>query len=287
MKIWHKILLLVATLLIICGVFTYDAFYSAPSRFDVRYETLESIYIPAQLSDTTILFFSDLDYGDYMDEERLEKLVDTINRLAPDVVLFGGDLVSYQRENYNQDILISELKKIHAPLGKFAVLGDFDTETEEWSNQIQSILYQSDFELLNNQSMKLRNMGSESISIVGISDGIHTYQDISNAYANVPRTSYCITICHTPDTADLVPTDLTKYFLSGHSLGGQVYWFFGSYYHPEKVEKYFRGKHTIQGTFTLDISNGVGTLEKDVRFLSNPEIVLYRLQHTSLNDIAQ
>ena len=122
---------------------------------------------------------------------------------------------------------------------------------------------------------------------MGIGNGINVYQDISAAYANVPRTAYAITVCHTPDTAARVPVDITKYFLAGHSLGGQVYWFFNSLYKPAMTDVYFRGKYTVNGTFTLDVSSGTGTTARDVRFLSNAEVVLYRLEHKVLTDTGQ
>ena len=50
---------------------------------------------------------------------------------------------------------------------------------------------------------------------------------------------------------------------------------------------YFRGKYTVNGTFTLDISSGTGTTGRDVRFLSNAEVVLYRLEHKVLTESGQ
>jgi predicted MPP superfamily phosphohydrolase len=48
---------------------------------------------------------------------------------------------------------------------------------------------------------------------------------------------------------------------------------------------FFRGKHDIKGLFTLDITNGVGTTEQDVRFLANAEVVLYRLKHHNMEAV--
>ena len=290
MKIWKKILIVLGVLLLSAGIMAWDAFYSAPSRFNIRYETLSSIYIPGQLDDVSILFFTDLDYGPFMDEARLRKLVDTINGLAPDVVVFGGDLTDQSVKTISapaRRVLTENLAAINAPLGKFAVYGDNDCISQQKTTATAEILYAADFEILTNASVKLRNTGSESVALVGIGNGINVYQDISAAYANVPRTAYVITVCHTPDTAARVPVDITKYFLAGHSLGGQVYWFFNSLYKPAMTDVYFRGKYTVSGTFTLDVSSGTGTTGRDVRFLSNAEVVLYRLEHKVLTDTGQ
>ncbi|MBQ1439409.1 MAG: metallophosphoesterase [Solobacterium sp.] len=265
----------------------FDAYNTAPSRFQVRYETLDSVFIPSQMDDVTILYFSDLDYGTFMDRKRMEKLTGTINELSPDIILFGGDL-------FDQNARISEqertdvtelLSSMHAPLGKFAVLGDFDYRTPELPETVRSVLFDSDFELLINTSVILRNNGSDSITLTGLDSGLYGHPDINAAFANIGRAGYNIVLSHTPDLAEDMPSDLADYVLSGHSHGGQAYWGFGALYTPPQAEMFFRGKHDIKGLFTLDITNGVGTTEQDVRFLANAEVVLYRLKHHNMEAV--
>lgn len=284
MSILKKVLIVFTILVVLVASLAFDAFYSAPSRFTVRYETLESIYIPEGLSDTSILFFSDLKYGPFMKEQRLQKLVQAINNLSPDVVIFGGDIFAddYKPSEDDKNIVKTTLKEICAPLGKFAVLGDTDQETLDDMGTNKGLLYEADFEVLDNKSISIRNFGSDSITLVGLQNGVNGYADITTAYENISRSSFTIAICHTPDTAKDVPTDLTKYFLAGHSLGGQVYYGLGSLYTPLKADYYFKGKHTVNDSVTLDITSGTGTVIKDVRFLSNAEIVLYRLKRKSI-----
>ena len=138
------IILLILTILIISLV--YDSLYVAPSRFQVRYETLSDVKIPEQLNDLNIIYFSDLHYGTNMCGERLQKLIELINNCAPDIVLFGGDLISDQQYDQSQiDELTSSLAAIEARLGKFAVLGEYDHQQLDLVNQI---LVDSDFEIL-------------------------------------------------------------------------------------------------------------------------------------------
>lgn len=287
MKLLQKVLLVFAILISIVSLLAYDAFYSAPFRFTIRYETLSSIYIPEQMNDVSILYFSDLDYGTYMDQTRLNKLINRMNGLSPDVVLFGGDLFDEavtSISNTDIETLTNKLKEIKAPLGKFAVLGDFDYKDTNRLDTIKKILYDSDFELLVNQSITIRNEGSQGISIVGLDSQLKGHININSAFANVPRTAYAIVVGHEPNGAKMVPNDITKYYLAGHTHGGQAYWGFGALYLPEGSQDFLRGKHEINGTFILDITNGVGTTDTDVRFLSNAEIVLYRLEHHAITD---
>lgn len=280
MKTWKKVLIVLLILSGISGYLVYDAFKAAPKRYTARYVTLSSSRISSQLNGMNILFFSDLDYGTYMDEERLNNLVNKINQQAPDVVLFGGDVYDYAAspDKSSNQIITKAFQKIHAEYGKFAVYGDVDDQSDEMKKTVNSIYANSDFEVLNNASASIHRGSSQSFTLVGLDNGLNGKPDINTAYSNVSRNNYVITVCHTPDTADKVPGDLTNYFLAGHSHGGQAYWFFGAAYTPAMATEYLRGKHSIANDFTLDITNGVGTTGKDVRFLAPAEIVVYQLK---------
>lgn len=284
MKIVQKILLVLAGILFVTITMVYDAYYIAPSKFTVRYEKLASSLIPKQMDNVTILFFSDLNFGTFMDEERLNKLILKINDLSPDIVVFGGDVFTDEiAEITTQQVSIvsDAMHRINAPLGKFAVFGDQDHISEQRNIDVQSVFWNGDFEILENNFVQIHNTSSQGITLVGLDEPIHSSYNITAAYENVPRHSYTILITHTPDTAGKVPEDLTNYAIAGHSLGGQIFYGFGASYAPIGATDFFRGKHKIGNHFTLDITNGVGTKKHDVRFLSNSEIVLYRLKHIS------
>ncbi len=283
MKITTKIFLLLLLIALITGFLYYDSGHGAVKRITVRTETLTSEKIPADLDGKTILFFSDTDYGTFVDEKRFTDLITKINNTGCDLVIFGGDLYdeAYRPNDASAAVLIEQLSRIKAPLGKFAVLGDFDLRDSVVRSQTEQILQKAQFEILNNASALIHNGRSDSISVVGLENLVNGKPDADAAYSSVPRTNYVIAVCHTPDEADLVPSDITSCFLAGHSHGGQVYYGFGAMYTPEKCTKYFRGKHSVSGLFTVDITNGTGTTGTDARFLSNAEIVLYTLKSTA------
>lgn len=263
-----------------------DAIMIEPSRITVRRENLESEKIPEALDGMEICYFSDLDYGLYVDEKRLDTIVSKINNLGPDVVIFGGDLYddSITPDETGNAILAKELAKIKAPYGKFAVYGDHDDASSELQNATDSIYSASGFEVLANVSISLHKKTSSSITLVGIGNGITGKCDIETAYSNVSSNNYVLSVCHTPDTADSVPLDLTDYFIAGHSHGGQVYYVLGALVTPQMAINHLHGKNVIQDAFTLDISDGVATTMKNIRFLTSNEIVMYRLTHTQTKE---
>ena len=281
MKTIHKIFILLGLIALIILFLYYDANHIAVSRFSRRYQELSSEKIPEQMNDINILYFSDLEYGTFMDEQRLTKLIDTINGMSADIVLFGGDMYDPDASvtQSSNSIIRTAFSRIEAPLGKFAVLGDNDLLNSSVQASVEGVLKKSDFEILDNASVSLHNSGSQSITLVGIANGLNGIQNFEQAYRNVSRNSYTIAMCHTPDSADSAPADLTDYFLSGHSHGGQTYYVITAGYTPAMATKYLRGRHRISDSFILDISTGTGTTGKDVRFMADPEIVVYTLKH--------
>lgn len=279
-NIYTKLMIVLVLIILLIGVLALDAYQLAPRRYTIRRETLSSTEIQDQMDGLQIVYFSDLDYGLFMDEKRLNNLITKINGISCDIVLFGGDLFDESVSPTSAQIekVQTALSSIQAPLGKFAVLGDMDAKDENRYNQMKQILNKGDFEVLSNQSITLHNTGSQGIRVVGIENGLNGNQDIEQAFSKVNQEMYTIALCHTPDSAGLLPTDLTDYFLAAHSHGGQAYLFFDSLYKPAMATDFLRGKHLIGNAFTLDITNGVGTTIKDVRFNANAEIVLYQLK---------
>lgn len=280
MKTWQKILAILIAILLIVGYFAFDSFYIAPRRIVTRRVSLSDERIPEQLDEVQILFFADLDYGTFVDEQRLSSLIERINGLAADCVIFGGDIYDLDAvPNENDNELISRyLKQIKAPLGKFAVLGDSDTRDEETAGEMVTLLNNGDFEVLRNRSINLHNGGSQSITLVGLENGLAGF-NAEEAYASVSHSTYVISVCHTPDSALNVPADLTDYFLAAHSHGGQVWYLFGTLYDQPLAEHFQRGKAMVADSFMIDVSSGFGTRQMDVRFLANSEVAVYSLHN--------
>ncbi|MBW9213057.1 MULTISPECIES: metallophosphoesterase [Terrabacteria group] len=280
MNKYRKWLFSILGVLFVILLTVVHSFWISPSRFKIRKEILSSKQIPKSLHNLRILYFSDLQYGEFMNQKRLHSLVKQINSLQADVVLFGGDVYSTIAKidiESNKQIQ-SELSSIQAKYGKFAVLGDQDEMDKQHLQAVQSVLTQSNFEILKNQSVLLHKGEMDSIALVGLANGITSSIDAKKAYENLMPTHYVLAFSHTPDSAKQVPPDLTDYYLAGHSLGGQIYYLFGSLSRPIMAKEIFRGKSSIKGKFDVDVTNGVGTIKKDIRFLSPAEMVLYTLK---------
>ncbi len=74
----------------------------------------------------TAVVASDLHLGTLIGPSRLEKVVERINALAPDVVLLPGDIVDETVTGKIEAELSAVMKKVRAPLGLFAVPGNHE-----------------------------------------------------------------------------------------------------------------------------------------------------------------
>lgn len=276
-----SVLLIIA--LVLAGIFFYSIFVSV-ENLSVSYHTIQSDKIPVDMNDIQVAFITDLEYNHFMDKERLTKMIDKINEVKPDIVLFGGDIfdlpLTYVPNDATKQEVSQLLKTIQAPLGKFAVLGEQDNVDKNVRSMVIDILKTSDFELLNNRAIRLRNGSQASITLIGLDSLIGGTIDINNAFSNVNQEEFNILITHCPDTIQLeeLPQGNIDLMFAGHSHGSQIYIpLLGALSSDEGAKKYNHGKHTVNQT-VLHVSNGMGTTAMDMRLFSPPQMLVYRLR---------
>ena len=169
---------------------------------------------------------SDIKYNGFMGKDRLTKMINELNDANCDIVLFGGDMFDNPATKEPDSAVVKELtdilKSIQAPLGKFAVLGDQDQVNDDVKNIVSDILYQSNFEILTNQAIRIRNHTKNSITLVGIDSLINGNPNPDSAFKTISEDEYNIVLTHCPDlisSADFNSNYVDAMF-AGHSLGG-------------------------------------------------------------------
>lgn len=283
MKKLLKILSILTLLtIIIINMFLYGV-YVAVDRINLNYENISSKKIPMAMNNLKIAFISDIKYGTFMDQKRLQSMITKFNRAKSDVIIFGGDLFDFSKQqtlnNQNAAEIIDIFKEMDAPYGKFAVLGDQDLINPEIKQFVESILYQSDFEIITNKSIRLRKENSESINLIGLDSMINGQVDSANAFKSINKEEFSILTTHCPDLLKKtgIPHAALDLALSGHSLGGQVYIpFIGPIYNMEGAQSFTHGVYDVN-SIRLYVSNGIGTINSDIRLFSPPEVLIFRL----------
>ncbi|MDD3187561.1 MAG: metallophosphoesterase [Bacilli bacterium] len=243
--------------------------------------------ISVQISDNfdglKIVHFSDLHYGMTINSDKLEEVVDKINFIKPDIVVFTGDLVDKKVSitDDEKSALINLLKSINASLGKYAVSGNHDI------SNFDNIMDQSGFEVLNNTYELIYNKNNNPILIAGVTsnllDTASIDEKLKSTYEFLSTNSiqYKILLMHEPDFIDNIQSNTFNLVLSGHSHGGQVRLpFVGALVKVIGAKKYYDSYYKVNNT-DLYISSGLGTTWYKVRLFDKPSFNFYRIQKGS------
>ncbi|MBQ3295776.1 MAG: hypothetical protein IJH00_04800 [Erysipelotrichaceae bacterium] len=272
-----KIVIIVLSILSVLGICCFNAVKANPNQLRVRQETIRSAKISEDLDGFLIVFFSDMNYGEFFDRNKLDRLCKTINSFSPDLIVFGGDLLDEIETPMSQeerDRVQEGLGSLKARYGKFAVLGDEDMLSRE---KVTNILEEAQFTILDNEARTIGVSADACFSIIGLQNCKNGTPDLS-VLSSVNTADYSFLFSHCPDLFDEVRNYDVDHMCAGHSRNGQVYIpLINFFYRDAGCQKYYRGKSTRNGT-TLDISNGVGQNGYNIRLNSDPEIVLYKLK---------
>ena len=185
--------------------------YINTSGFIVKEVAIIDEEMDANYNGFKIVHFSDLHYGRTTFEEDLNKIVEEINKLEPDVIVFTGDLFDTDSVSDEDVRLVTRyLEKLEARLFKFAIIGDYD---KRYLEAYQTILNDSHFLLLDNTSKLVYDNSAVPINFVGLTNT----KDIDTLYEN---NYFTITLVHEPDSIHNIQS--SNIVLAGHSLGGQI-----------------------------------------------------------------
>ncbi len=233
--------------------------------------------LPQSFEGVKIVHFSDVHYGVGFNEKRLKKLVNEINSLKPDIVIFTGDLIDKRYKATDKDIetLIKYLSKIDYNLGKYATIGNHDFYNENYND----IMYDSQFTVLKNNYDTLYNKDNKPIAIYGIDSVIYGNPKTNTLNGEVLNNiNYKIVILHEPDyTDEFINNTDVNLVLAGHSHKGQI----GlpgirPLLLPNEGKKYYNAHYKVNDK-DLYVTNGVGNTKIDFRLFSTPSINIYRL----------
>ena len=274
LKKFLKILLLITILIII--ILIYSRFVGTKGLVVKEYKIKNPVFSD-NLYGLKIVQLSDIHYGITTDNKDLEKIVTTINKLKPDIVVMTGDLNSTDLSKEQLKELTTNLKNINATINKYAVKGNHDVSFDYWD----SIIKDSNFVDLDNNYDLIYNSKGESILIAGINTENNTKESMKtiNEYleTSTSQPSYKILLLHKPDT--ILDFDYSKYnlILAGHSHNGQIKFpIIGSIYLPKGAKTYHESYYKLNNT-ELFVSSGIGTSILKLRLFNRPSINLYRL----------
>lgn len=229
----------------------------------------------AAFHDYKLVQISDLHIGTWLNRSRLEGVVEMINREEPDLVAITGDFVTYDPDEFEED-LVGALQKLEPRDSSVAILGNHD----HWTDPvlIRRILHQSNVIDLSNRVLTLRR-GEDSLHIAGVDDTMEKLDDLDFVLEQTPEEGAAILLAHEPDFArKSASSGRFDLQLSGHSHGGQIVLpLVGPPVLPPLGRKYPKGFYKIKDMH-LYTNRGIGTTSIRLRINCPPEIAVLALQ---------
>lgn len=220
-----------------------------------------------------LAFISDLHLGPYVTLAEIERVVDVVNTLAPDLVLLGGDYVS--RTAQTMSALASVLARLAARAGVYAVLGNHDLWTDR--ELVQRGLEAAGARVLVNAGEEVSTPGGP-LYVAGLDDAWSGHPDDARAMASHRAGLPTILLQHEPDPAAERANDARLLLqLAGHTHGGQVRLpLIGAPVLPLYGRRYVAGLYAV-GRSHLYVTRGIGVIAPPVRFNCPPEVALFTL----------
>ena len=251
----------------------------------VTWNEIEASTIPREFNNKKILQFSDVHLGPEFTLKQLENLVEKMNALQPDIVVFTGDLIDkFGSYNAEREEAKGILQKIQAPLGKYAVFGNHD-RGGGGSLFYKKYMEEAGFSVLVNEVQKIQAENGKYITISGLDDFLLGKPQIESTLQKLRQQDFNMLLVHEPDVVDKIARYPVDIQLSGHSHGGQVQIpFVGPLITTKLAEKYVEGMYELEGKskpLYLYVNRGIGTTRMPVRFWSIPELSVFVLKQNN------
>ncbi len=206
-------------------------------KYNFKIHTIELTFPdwPAALEGFKITQLSDFHIGSFEDRDEVLRGIDMANALGSDMVVFTGDTVNNRAEELESWIEI--LSRLHAPLGKFSILGnhdygdyvrwDSDADKNRNMERLVGAHKEMGFDLLRNENRIIQKDESR-FSLVGVENwGLPPFPqkgDLKKALAGVDEKAFKILLSHDPTHWESEVISHAAHIpltLSGHTHGMQ------------------------------------------------------------------
>ncbi len=224
--------------------------------------------LPSALDGFRIGMITDVHHSAVVPPDDVARAVTLLKDAAPDMIVLGGDYVSFFDRGYIGPVaeLLSPLAG--APQGSFAVLGNHDDEKE-----VPAALASRGFTVLKDQRTQL-TIKDEKLDVAGIKFWTRTPGDIASVLKGTGGTT--ILLAHDPRRLVEAAALDVQLVLSGHTHGGQVLV-------PAVGAVVGRKFPVLSGYATREntsifVSRGVGTVYLPVRINCPPDVAVLTLR---------
>ncbi len=277
----YLLIFLIALSAISLTLLLYSRFIGTRGLYIKEY-TIHNQLLPAHFHGLKVVHLSDLHFGDFINEEKLKKVVSRVNQLKPDIIVFTGDLIENELSEDEQKLLGTSLNKLNARLGKYAIRGNHDMDYDYW----EDIIDIGGFQNLEEQLELVYDQKKQPILIYGMSSNLKEKKSpiskLNNFYKEIEdnpslENTFKILLMHEPDYVDDFNSEDFDLILAGHSHRGQIRLpILGPLLLPKGSIKYYDEFYQL-GDTKLYISSGIGNSHVNLRLFNRPSFNFYRI----------
>jgi predicted MPP superfamily phosphohydrolase len=224
--------------------------------------------LPTALDGLRIGLITDVHHSSTVPADDVARAVEMLRAAAPDLIVLGGDYVTYGNDAFVAPVAELLAPLAEAPHGSFAVLGNHDNDRE-----MAAALTGQRFTVLRDELTRI-HIRNEPLDLVGIRFWTRRIPHITQILKGAgPNT---ILLAHDPRRLTQAAELNVPLVLSGHTHGGQVLLpGLGSV-----VQQDFPILAGVKREIntTLFVSRGVGTVYVPVRLNCPPEVSVLTLR---------
>lgn len=232
--------------------------------------------LPPQFDGYRIAFLTDTHVASFVRRAFYRAICGKVRELDPDLVLLGGDFVTWNRHIKLMAEVLSPA--FEARDGAWAILGNHDY----WAGagEVRAALEARGVRFVINSSVQLERDGAQ-LTLLGIDEIYRGTPDVAAAFAGVDESRPCIGVSHHPDIIDLVEGRRLDLLVCGHTHGGQIRFpFFGAIVVPSRHEDLYAAGFRRVRNVLMYVSRGIGSIPP-VRILCRPEVATFVLRRSA------
>jgi len=227
--------------------------------------------LPHALDGLRIGLITDIHHSASVAADDVTRAVELLSSAAPDLVVLGGDYVTYGNRAYVEPVAQLLAPLANAPHGSFAVLGNHDDDRD-----MPAALAKHHFTVLKDQHTRLTIRG-ELLDIIGIRYWTRRMPHLTQVFQGIGPNS--ILLAHDPRRLTQAAQLDVPLVLSGHTHGGQIV--LPGLGTLTKKDFPILGGLTRQINTSLFVSRGVGTVYVPIRINCPPDVAVLTLRRKS------
>jgi len=269
----------VIAIISIGAMYVVAKFYNDTFTSRTREIELEIAGLPHQLDGLRIVHIADLQADPRTRDGKLDRYIERVNSLRPDLVLFAGDLVTSGLDYIETGA--QAIGRMQAAHGKYACLGDHDFFSNR--QKVKESLEKNGVTVLDNIAAVVP-VDSSFLSITGITN-VYPSRPAPSVLATIEqqrlRGPVNIFLVHQPGSniAHYAAENGYDLFLGGHTHGGQIVFPLPGFLLAAAAFEtdYVTGFYKV-GSMLVSINNGLGMTLAPVRYNAPAEVTLIRLK---------